>query len=274
MYTVHPIECGVLSGAKEAQTYRIDRGIDIAFPVLSFLITADDPDDDTTILVDTGVKSGDSDHMRAWNRDVGPPGGGPEPVLDGLAAHNLTPDDVDHVVLTHLHHDHSSNNDLFPDAEFLVQRIELETARDPLALFAMSYPADNVESLSDLDTTVVECDYRLREGIELVRTPGHSPGQQSVIVETAAGPHALVGDLVYNRHNLEPGITSIVDATGRTIEVTPVETDYLPPGTHTDVMACYDSMDRIRHLIGDDGTIVPSHDPRVVGQTYPDTDGS
>ena len=269
MYTIHPITCGVLTAPKDGLTYRFDRDVEVAFPVLAFVLTADDADDETTVLVDTGVKPESDPYMRGRGRSVGPPGGGPEPLRDGLAEHGLSPSDVDTVVLSHLHHDHSSNNDLFPDAEFLVHREELAAARDPLPVFRRSYPDDNVGSLDDLDVTVVECDYRLREGIELLHTPGHTQGQLSIVVETAAGPHALVGDLVYVRHNLEPGISSIVDATGREIDVTPVEGDYIPPGIHTDVVACYESMDRIRRRIGADGTIVPGHDPRVMGQLFP-----
>lgn len=269
MYTIHPITCGVLTGPKEAQSYGVDRGVDIVFPVIAFLVTPDDPDDGATVLVDTGVHAADSAYMRGQSRDVGPPGGGPGPLLDGLVDRGVSPEAVDFVVLTHLHHDHSSNNDRFPDATFHVQRDELAFARDPLPVYERSYPAANWRSLDDLDVTLLEGDHRLRDGIDLLRTPGHTPGQQSVVVETAAGPHALVGDLAYNRHNLEPGIDRLVDATGRTLEVTPTAGEYLPPGYHTDVIACYESMARVRNRVGVDGTVVPSHDPRVTGATFP-----
>lgn len=268
MFRIHPLACGVLTGSKEAQTYGVDRGVELAFPVLAFLL---EPTNDAgpTVLVDAGVHATDSAYMREQDREVGPPGGGPAPLLEGLADRGVAPADVDAVVLTHLHHDHSSHCERFPDARFLVQRDELSFARDPLPPYRRSYPEQNWRQLDDLDVTTLEGDERLADGLELLATPGHSPGGQSVVVETAGGPHALVGDLAYNRHNLEPGLDQLVDATGRTLEVTPTEGDYLPPGFHTDVPACYESLARVRDRLGAEGTIVPSHDPRSVGEPFP-----
>lgn len=269
MYRIHPLTCGVLTGPKEAQSYGVDRELEIAFPVLAFLLVPEAARDAPTVLVDTGVHASASRYMREQGRAVGPPGGGPEPLLDGLAAHGVAPEGVDLVVLTHLHHDHSSHNDRFPEARFFVQAEELAFAREPLPVYERSYPAANWRSLDGLDVTLLEGDHRPAPGVELLQTPGHTPGQQSVIVDTAGGPHALVGDLAYNRHNLEPGISSLVDAEGRRLEVTPVGGDYLPPGYHTDVPACYASMARVRERLGSEGTVVPSHDPRSTGASFP-----
>lgn len=272
MYTIYPILCGTITTTKGGLTYRTDKDVELSFPVMTFLITPNDPDDDAVILVDTGVKSSDDPYIRDRGRTIGEPGGGPEPIIDGLSNLGYSAEDVDQVILTHLHHDHSSNNDLFPEAEFIVHQIELDAANNPLPVFIRSYPDDNVRSLNDLDVTTIDDDYKLREGIDLVFTPGHSQGQISVIVETGRGPHALVADLAYNRHNLEPGISSIIDASGEEIKVTQSEGDYLPPGVHTNVVACYESMERVRDLIGEHGTIIPSHDPRVIDRIFPDPD--
>lgn len=269
MYTIIPILNGILTSTKGALTYRVDECVEVAFPVLTFLIRADDPGDDTAILVDTGVNPSGSAYMQEQDRTVGPPGGGPTPLRDGLADHGLVPSDIDTVVLTHLHHDHAANIQLFDTAEFLVQRAELDTARNPLPVFERSYPSDTISALSDTAVTLLDGDHQLRDGIELMVTPGHSPGMQSVLVDTAAGRHALVGDLAYLRHNLEPDRSTFTDANGRQIAVTSVDADYIPPGTHTDVPACYDSMARIRQAIATPGAIIPSHDPTVVGRSYP-----
>lgn len=269
MYTIYPIVTGILTSTKEALTYRVDAGLEISFPVLSFLLVPTDTSNVPTVLVDTGVKASDSAYMKRQDRKVGPPGGGPDPLRSGLNRQGLTPTDVDTVILTHLHHDHSANNDLFDSAEFFVQRSELDAARDPLPVFERSYPRDSVESLSDLDLTLLDGDHRITDGLEILVTPGHSPGMQSVIVETGGRRYALVGDLAYLRHNLDPSLTSLADATGTTLDITPTDADYIPPGTHTNVPACYESIERIRKVIGHTGVIVPSHDPTVVDQTYP-----
>ena len=268
VYRIHPLSCGVLTGPKEAQSYGVDRGVEIAFPVLAFLLDST-VDGGPTVLVDTGVQATDSAYMREQGREVGPPGGGPGPLLDGLEERGVRPADVDVLVLTHLHHDHASHVDRFPGARVLVQREELAFARDPLPPYRRSYPEAHWRRLEDLDVTLLDGDHRVADGVELLSTPGHTPGGQSVVVETAGGPHALVGDLAYNRHNLEPGIDRLVDATGRTLAVTPAEGDYLPPGYHTDVPACYASVARVRERLGDEGTVVPSHDPRSAGEPFP-----
>lgn len=268
MYTIHPIQCATLTSYKDSLTYKLDREVKVEFPVLSFLVTADDPDDDTVILVDTGVKEADDDYIVGRDKQVGPPGGGPDPLVDGLAEQGLAPADVDHVIITHLHHDHTSNNELFTEAEFLVQRGELEAFHDPIPLFANTCPEDNVAALEEMDVTVTDGDYRLREGIELLLTPGHTEAMQSVVVQTAACPHALIADLAYSKHNLDPSLTSITDAAGQTLETTPVDYDYCPPGTLVDVAACYDSIARLRDRVGPDGVLLPGHDAELADR-YP-----
>lgn len=271
MYTITPIKTGTLQSPKDALTYRTDRDITVTFPVYTFLITPTDPTDDTRILVDTGLMPADADYLADRNRTVGPPGGGPEPLVDALAASGHTPDDIDHVILTHLHHDHASNIDLFPHAEFLVQTSELDAATDPYPVMARSYPQANLDDLTTTNHTVLKGDFRLRKGIDIILTPGHTRGMQSIIVETTSGPHALVGDLAYIEHNLDPSITAFTDADNISHTITPREGDYLPPGTHISVTDCYESYHRIMDVIGSDGTIIPSHDPRLTSTPLPNT---
>ena len=113
MFTIHPIHAGTLALDKSGMTYLIDEGITVRSPVLVFLLLPTDPEDDRVVLVDAGVAAG-----RIAGRDV--EGGGPEPIREGLAAHGFDPADVDHVILTHLHHDHAANAESFPDAEVLI----------------------------------------------------------------------------------------------------------------------------------------------------------
>lgn len=263
MYRIDPIKAGSFDTTKNVMTYLRDPGEIFHLPVGVFLIRS--LDEDVAILVDTGMLP--AEELPRPN----PAGGGPEPIVDGLADHGLAPGDVDHVILTHLHHDHASNNWLFPDAEFIVQRRELEFARDPPPLFEGAYlvgGTENIAALDELDVTVIDGAFRLREGIDLLLTPGHSVGMQSVLVETAAGPHALICDLAYCRHNLEPSLTSIVDEAGNTVACTPSRADYLPP-VHTDIQACLESMALVRERVEDQRKLILSHDPRHLSQSFP-----
>jgi glyoxylase-like metal-dependent hydrolase (beta-lactamase superfamily II) len=261
MYTIEPIKTATLDSTKGSFTYLVDEGKPITIPIVSFLVRGRD----ATILVDTGVPEPDENGEIA-----GKPvdGGGPDALRDGLAERGLEPGDVEYVILTHLHYDHASNNHLFPDAEFFVQRAELEAAADPLPPVASVYHDENLAGLDDLDTTVVDGGYRLMEGFELLHTPGHTEGMQAVICRTADGPHAIVSDLAYCEHNLTPDVTSVVDGNGETVETEPVEYDYIPPGIHVDVAACYESIAKLRERVGPEGTLVPGHGGNILGWTF------
>lgn len=268
VYCIHPIRVGTLTSNKDALTLNLDRNVEVTFPVVSFLITPTAPDDDAVVVVDTGVRQWDDDYILRRGKTVGPPGGGPEPLVEGLADAGIAPQDVDTLVLTHCHHDHIANVGLFPDADLVVQHAELEAANDPLPVFAETYPDQDLATVRAAEPTVVDGEHHLREGIDLLPTPGHTEGSQSVLVTTAHGIHALVGDLAYTRHNLDPGLSSIVDAAGECLAVTPVESDYVPPGTVVDVAACYESIRRLRDRIGPDGVILPGHDAELA-TSYP-----
>jgi glyoxylase-like metal-dependent hydrolase (beta-lactamase superfamily II) len=268
MYTIRPIRCGTItSTTKGGFTYLLDETQPMPIPVISFLITPDDPDDDRVVLVDTGIEDPpDGQFAGTTLRD-----GGPGPLREGLAAAGLEPADVDQVILTHLHHDHTGNIELFSEAEFFVQRSELDAARDPLPYLRRVYSEEHLEAIERSDPTVVDGDMRVCEGIELLHTPGHTEGTQSVLVETSAGPYVIVSDLVYCQQNLEPDLTELTDGEGRTIEVTPAEydADYIPPGLHVSAADCYRSIERVRERVPNDGHILGGHPVEILGRRYP-----
>lgn len=86
-------------------------------------------------------------------------------------------------------------------------------------------------------------------------------GMQSVLVETDLGLQAIVADLAYVQHNLDPSLSRLTDRYGVEHEVTSVDASYVPPGTHVDVTACYRGIERIRERIGPEGRLLASHDP-------------
>lgn len=266
MFTVEPIHSGTIESVpKGVLTYLVDGDISMDVPLFSFLVTADAPDDDRAILVDTGIEE-PTDEMVA-GREI--EFGGPDPLLEALDERGLAPSDIDYVVLSHLHHDHAANNDLFPEARFFVQRAELEAALDPLPVMKRAYFTAHVEGLSTLDTKIVDGDHRLCEGIELLHAPGHTKGMQAVVVETAEGPLAIAIDLADCPHNLAPERTTIPDAHGNAVEVTRTSEEYLPPGLHVDVEQCYESIDRIVDRVGPTGTVLGGHDAEQIGERYP-----
>jgi glyoxylase-like metal-dependent hydrolase (beta-lactamase superfamily II) len=92
----------------------------------------------------------------------------------------------------HLHADHSGQNLLFPGVPIHVQPAEWAIAH------TLDYTI--VDWIDFPDATYVETagDHEPAPGIRIFATPGHSPGHQSVVVETNRGLLLLVGQAVYS----------------------------------------------------------------------------
>jgi len=265
-YTIRPFLSAAMPGINKGMilTYLTDYDVDLEGPMVSYLITADDPDDDFVAVVDTGV---DFDQVEQSGRTV--TGGGEQPYIDFLDRFGYMPEDVDYVILTHLHYDHTGNNAMFPKAEILVQRAEWEAIQDPLPTMERVYYQETLDELEELNLTLLDGGFRLREGVEFMHTPGHTQGLQTTLIETETVPHAIISDLAYCRHNIEPGIDSMVDVNGDQVSVTSMDIDYIPPGLHVDVEDCYESIARVRDRIGEDGVMLGGHDASVLNRVYP-----
>ena len=70
----------------------------------------------TVLIVDTGF---DQDTARRRGRSI------VRPVADGLGAIGISPDQVEHIVISHMHYDHAGNHDLFPGARYHLQDAEM-----------------------------------------------------------------------------------------------------------------------------------------------------
>lgn len=126
-------------------------------------------------------------------------GGGHAVLNKALAAEGLTPDDIDFVVLTHMHFDHADNLDLFPNACVVVQRSELLAAVDPVPSQRVFYWKSTINNLlarkRPAQLRLVEGDTELFPGLNLLFVPSHTEGMQVVIVNTTKGRAAIVSDL-------------------------------------------------------------------------------
>jgi N-acyl homoserine lactone hydrolase len=150
------------------------------FPV--FVHTIEHPDG--LVLVDTGMIDSTPGLDEEW-KPV------PHPLPDELVAR------VAVVINTHLHFDHCGGNRLFAGRPIHVQARELADAR--------SEPDWTIGEWVDFDgATYVEHDgeAEVLRGVRLLPTPGHTPGHQSVLVETDDGLVVLGGDVAYTFHAL------------------------------------------------------------------------
>lgn len=123
-------------------------------------------------------------------------------LLQNLAAEGLSPADVDTVLYTHLHSDHtgwtSGGSGLtFPNADHLIgDEAEIAYWRaNADAPFAP--PVDSV--LDPISPRLGTCSdgQTVAPGVTVRATPGHTPGHQSVIVSSGAERAVLLGDVAH-----------------------------------------------------------------------------
>lgn len=112
----------------------------------------------------------------------------------------LTPNDIKYVGISHSHFDHTGNANLFPHATWLVQRAEYQyTQQKPFAV-----AADTFQTLTHMNKILLDGDYDVfGDGTAVIlRTPGHTPGHQSLeVVLPHHGVMILSGDLYHARES-------------------------------------------------------------------------
>jgi glyoxylase-like metal-dependent hydrolase (beta-lactamase superfamily II) len=122
---------------------------------------------------------------------------------EGLQKLGLEVGDIDYVIVTHSHYDHTSNLRRFPRAKAIIQEAELEQIRHPFPYTQPRLPKDFQELFKGVRWEVIKGDARIDDQIELLFTPGHSAGGQSVAVKTAEGIAVITGWCCH-RENFDP----------------------------------------------------------------------
>lgn len=201
------------------------------------------------VLIDSGYDDpatlGDSQSAFGFDTDAS---------LDELLReHAVPPEDLDRVVLSHLHWDHSGNVGLFDDerTELLVSREAMRYASAPLSYHARSFlsPSAGYEpSWLGSRFTFVDGDATIAPGLRMIRTPGHTPGHRSFLVESGGTIYGLAIDVFPLYENLGDGDPET----------------FHPPGT-MDVRAWWDSARRLTEAAD---VVVPSHDPDGPGTEW------
>jgi len=165
------------------------------------------------ILLDTGLGWGLDAHSAY--KDV-------SNVKTNLGIFQLAPEDITHVVLSHLHYDHSAGSSYtddyaktvptFPNATYYVHQKEWNYA---LSRFDQKQPDGADYDLDDFYRLVADervqflsgASTELLDGISILWTGGHTLGHQAVIIENNGDLAYYLGDLLpssshLNRYNM------------------------------------------------------------------------
>jgi glyoxylase-like metal-dependent hydrolase (beta-lactamase superfamily II) len=162
----------------------------------------------------------------------------PDKALERLG---IKPDEVTDVILTHMHSDHVDGADLFPKAQFWIQKEEYaHYAEKP------GQP-EHIGALVRLKTLgrvhLVDGDAReIIPGLTVYTGGKHTFASQYVGVNTKAGTMVIASDNVYTYENLEK---------------------HVPITATLDAKSNLAAQDRMKKIASNPRLIIPGHDPGV-----------
>jgi len=182
-HTVKPICLGKLDADQSGFTYMVFPGTPVVLDIAYFLIQGSGKN----ILFDTG----------SWAKLMSNywPGEAEDFITfeESLETEGLAPEDIDIIITSHLHHDHIGNHFKCKNAEVYAQVEEWAFARSPHPLQAQYYPKDLMDQIGNMKLRLINGDHELVPGITILHTPGHTPGTQSVCIDTRDGKTVIVG---------------------------------------------------------------------------------
>jgi N-acyl homoserine lactone hydrolase len=194
---------------------------------------------DAKIIVDAGDNAADFLAKDAPETDI-------ISVEDGLGKLKLKPDDIDIVIVTHLHCDHIALAHLYKKARFIVQKRELEYALNPHPIDTVLYDRS---FFNGLNWEVIDGDKEIVPGISVLYTPGHSPGGQSIEISTSAGK-AIITGFCSTRETFIP--TKEMERRGWEVTI---------PLIHHDALQTYNSVLKVKRRAD---IIIPLHEPAFI----------
>ena len=244
-YRIHAIPLSSMELDKAVLMYRFHYGQKVQVPNVVWFIEGAEKN----ILVDTAADAKLAADFR------GLPSKEIVPFDQCLSRVGLKPKDIDIVIQTHLQWDHCANTQKCPNAKVLVQEEELRFAYAPHPILAPTYKKS---LLTGLNFVVVKGYREIFPGIELIPTPGHTPGAMSVAVNTEKGKAVITGFCCL-RDNFGPpeGVSQELR------ELTPV----VAPGIHLNAVDGFESVLLVKGLAD---IVLACHDPSFLEpQTIP-----
>ena len=122
-------------------------------------------------------------------------------------------EDVTDIVLSHAHFDHAGSIDQFPKAHIHIQKAELLSWIEAMALpQRFSFLTDVLNPDDVMAAVAASREHRLTlidgdrddvlPGLHVRLAKGHTLGHQIILLDTGQGRYAVAGDCIYNARNL------------------------------------------------------------------------
>jgi glyoxylase-like metal-dependent hydrolase (beta-lactamase superfamily II) len=151
------------------------------------------------VLIDTGYGPKLEDKQRAiLSAEPG------NPIVTSLAAQGVKPEEIDVVILSHLHFDHAGGGvskegdrlfTTFPRAQYVVQRLEWEIATAGYPELRAAYPMENIQPLANSgQLQLIDGDVDIVPGIHARITGGHTDGQMALFIYSGGQTAVYLAD--------------------------------------------------------------------------------
>ncbi len=203
------------------------RAADVTAPIRAFVIRHPDG----VVLFDTGVGHDNRLINDLYNQPA------IIPIVEALNAVGVDERDVTAIVNSHLHFDHCGQNQALPSVPVYVQSGELVAAQQP------RYTIAEWAHIDPARQRVIDGDEKIAPGIEILATPGHTPGHQSLLVTGADGQAQLVaGQCCYTCAEFDAGVVATDNIHDETYREVATETIARLRGL--DISVAYFSHDR------------------------------
>lgn len=176
----------------------------VPFPVWAVYIETED----RKILFDTGILDEYDENVSEGSKIDLPYNHVPEQDIENqLALCGVKPEDIDYVVISHMHWDHAGNIGKFKNAKVVVQRDELEYS----LMFTHTVNPNGVYLQHDTDVKadwmLIDGDLELTDGVNILRVPGHAQGLQCLQLTMESGKTMLfTSDACYTSLNWGPPV--------------------------------------------------------------------
>src|ERR1700689_2616730 len=127
-------------------------------------------------------------------------------LVDQLAKIDVKPEQIKYVGISHYHADHTGQVSSFPKATLLIGTREWDAISAPKPSQGVNFkPFESwIKGESKVEPQTLDKDVFGDGTVIVLRTPGHTPGHQSLLVKLAQmGPVIITGDAVHFRENYD-----------------------------------------------------------------------